>query len=298
MSEVRGEIALTFGCESAALIGVLHPGTAQAQTGVVIVVGGPQYRSGSHRQFVLLARALARHGVPVFRFDYRGMGDSDGPVVTFETVDRDISAAIDTLFAQVPSLTQVILWGLCDAASAGLFYAHQDKRVAGLVILNPWVRTEAGMARTYMKHYYLQRFLSREFWSKVVRGQFDIKASLRSLNDFINKMRGTSAAPVAGSNGSSVQVKASVPAALPDRMASAWEKFSGPVLLILSVNNDYVADEFRDVAQSSNRWRKLLQRSSTTRKDFPGANHTFSRRDWRDQVAEWTRVWIATHFSH
>ena len=31
MSDVRGEIALTFGCESAALIGVLHPGAAQAQ---------------------------------------------------------------------------------------------------------------------------------------------------------------------------------------------------------------------------------------------------------------------------
>jgi len=51
---------------------------AAADTGVLIVVGGPQYRVGSHRQFVMLARFLADHGVPCMRFDYRGMGDVSG----------------------------------------------------------------------------------------------------------------------------------------------------------------------------------------------------------------------------
>ncbi len=136
------------------LVGVLHPATATATVGVVIVVGGPQYRVGSHRQFVSLARALARAGIPALRFDYEGMGDSPGPQRSFEEVDEDLRAAVDTLFAQSPGLRSVVLWGLCDAASAALMYAPADPRVAGLVLLNPWVRTEAGLAQSYLENYY------------------------------------------------------------------------------------------------------------------------------------------------
>ena len=58
---------------------------ATASVGVVIVVGGAQYRVGSHRQFVGLARHLAAHGHPVLRFDFPGMGDSPGDWVGFES---------------------------------------------------------------------------------------------------------------------------------------------------------------------------------------------------------------------
>ena len=56
------ESVLMFGCEGEVLLGIVSEpsgGTVAPSAGVVIVVGGPQYRAGSHRQFVLLARALA-----------------------------------------------------------------------------------------------------------------------------------------------------------------------------------------------------------------------------------------------
>ena len=75
------ESALWIDCEGAAMLGVLtqppRP-TVTVRIGVLIVVGGPQYRVGSHRQFTLLARRLAAQGYPTLRFDYRGMGDSGG----------------------------------------------------------------------------------------------------------------------------------------------------------------------------------------------------------------------------
>jgi hypothetical protein len=50
------EEPLLFRCENARLVGILHRPAEQRTRGVLLVVGGPQYRVGSHRQFVLLAR--------------------------------------------------------------------------------------------------------------------------------------------------------------------------------------------------------------------------------------------------
>jgi exosortase A-associated hydrolase 1 len=290
---MSGEHAVHFGCAGETLIGVYHAAAGGARTGVLVIVGGPQYRVGSHRQFVLLARDLARHGIPVLRFDYRGMGDCGGSLGNFENISLDIRAALDQFATH--GVERVVLWGLCDAASAALFYAHTDPRVAGLVLLNPWVRTEAGMARAYMKHYYVQRLLSADLWKKILAGKFDVRASLRSLTDFAGKLRARPSAPAVPASPTAPTNAAATPP-LPERMAAGWEKFSGPVLLILSGNNDYVADEFRDLIGASRRWKKLLRRNGTTRRDYPEANHTFSRADWRNQVAQWTQTWIAQNF--
>ena len=138
------ESVLGFACEGEPLIGILAEPSdgAVADVGVLIIVGGPQYRVGSHRQFTLLARHLAANGFAALRFDYRSMGDSPGETRDFLAVDADIAAAIDALLAARPALKRVALWGLCDAASAALLYldSTRDPRVAGVALLNPWAR--------------------------------------------------------------------------------------------------------------------------------------------------------------
>ena len=58
-------------------------------TGVLVIVGGPQYRVGSHRQYVQLSRHLAEQGIASMRFDVRGMGDSPGVQRSFEEIDDE-----------------------------------------------------------------------------------------------------------------------------------------------------------------------------------------------------------------
>lgn len=71
------------------------------------------------------------------------MGDSGGAQRDFEAIALDIGAAIDALRQACPGVAKIVLWGLCDAASASLLHveATRDPRIAGLCLLNPWVRS-------------------------------------------------------------------------------------------------------------------------------------------------------------
>ncbi len=285
------ESACSFLCHDSWLYGIISmPKQAITSTkGVLIIVGGPQYRVGSHRQFTLLARHLAAKGIPVMRFDTRGMGDSEGEIRTFEEIDEDLNCAINQFFLEISSLQEIVIWGLCDAATAALFYAHHDKRVTGLVLLNPWVRTEYSVVKTYLKHYYYNRFTDRELWKKVYSGDFNYIATIRPLlrliyNSLINKNK-----PISFKQNISNQITNDSP--LPERMFNGLNRFKGKVLLI-TCGDDFTAQEFMDLIKESKKWQKLLESSSTEQFHLPNANHTFSRREWRDQVFNWTYDWI------
>lgn len=261
------------------LVGILTRPAEPRDTGIVIVVGGPQYRAGSHRQFVLLARALAAAGMPTLRFDVRGMGDSTGPMQPFDASPEDLACAIDALVAACPTVRQVVLWGLCDAASVILLYASStaDSRVAGMVLVNPWVRSQASHARTQLVHYYAKRLLARDFWKKLARRDVDLRDSAASV------ARHVATAATAGGRPDGRQFQ--------DRMAEGLRGFSGPVLLMLS-GQDLTAREFEDYARDNAAWRGLLDAPCITRADFDDADHTFSATAARERAETRTVQWL------
>jgi uncharacterized protein len=280
---MSAERAIVFDCEGSRLVGVLHESSAPATRGVLIVVGGPQYRVGSHRQFLLLGRSLAARGIPVLRFDYRGMGDSDGPAVSFEETGPDIRSAIDELFRRTAGLREVIIWGLCDAASAALLHVSSDRRVAGLVLLNPWVRQPHTEAKTHLRHYYLARMLDVAQLKRLVTGRIDV---IKSVRDFWRTARTS-----IGGLSSSQEDSSAAGGSFVTRMLRGLEGFHGKSLLILS-GGDMTAAEFKDEAARSRRWSDVLARSSVTRHDLAEANHTFSKAEWRNVVADRTMRWV------
>jgi exosortase A-associated hydrolase 1 len=291
---MHDEQALSFTCGQDRLVGVLSRPQAPGPRGVLVVVGGPQYRAGSHRQFTLLARHLANDGIPAMRFDYRGMGDSEGEAREFDDVGDDLRAAIDVFFAAVPTMREVVLWGLCDGASAVAMYAPGDARVTGLVLLNPWVRTADGIARATLKHYYLARLRDPDFWRKLVRGRFDMAGSLQSLAGLVRaamRPRTGDSAPGHATDSAPDDNRVPQREPLPDRMRAGLRAFPGRVLLVVS-GADLTAREFCDVADADRHWKRLLAAQRVTRRDIDKADHTFSRRAWRDQVAAWTSEWV------
>jgi exosortase A-associated hydrolase 1 len=249
--------------------------------GVIIIVGGPQYRAGSHRQFTLLARHLAANGIAALRFDYRSMGDSPGEMRDFLGVDADIKAAIDALLAARPALKRVALWGLCDAASAALLYleSSRDARVAGVAMLNPWVRSVATLAQTHVKHYYWRRLREKDFWIKLLKGGIGAKA----LHGLASNLRLAHSASEAISGSRSFQ----------DRMAAGLRGFDGPALLVLS-GDDYTAREFGVHATSSAAWSGLLERPMLQTHELPTADHTFSAIKDQDAQSRIFLTWLRT----
>lgn len=282
------EHPLRFRCHDCWLYGILSVPLQSSKRGILIVVGGPQYRVGSHRQFTLLARFLADHNIPAFRFDYRGMGDSDGVIRTFENIEDDLKGAIDQFFLNIPSLNEVVIWGLCDAASAALFYAYKDHRVTGLVLVNPWVRTESGVAKAYLKHYYTSRLLNGAFWGKIIRGDFKLFDSFKFLFQSIKRSLIRKAEVTNNKTKQSSNCNLILP--LPDRMLESLKRFTGKTFIITS-GDDLTAKEFLDLIDTVKSWRQILSIKKVEFAHLKDANHTFSSRQWRDQVAAWTTDW-------
>lgn len=282
------EQALAFECEGKRLIGIIARPERSHQTGVVIVVGGPQYRAGSHRQFVLLARALANKGIASLRFDYRGMGDSEGALRTFEKIDSDIKSAIDVLMTHVEEVEQVVLWGLCDGVSAALYYAHTDPRVRGLMLLNPWVHSEAGAARARLRHYYVERLLSLSFWAKLLRGKLRLNASLADLTESARQARGMGTE--SNQTNAHLNDRQGTPGYI-DRMQQGLKKFKGPVHFVLS-EKDLTAQEFIALMHHDKAWRVVCKQHKVEVTMFQDANHTFAKSAWREQVETKTIDWM------
>ena len=134
----RGQLRkhFTFDVGGASCTGTLDE--ARGKTALLIVSGGNEIRSGAHGGQAALARQVAEAGFPVFRYDRRGIGDSEGNNLGFEESRADIAAALSAFRAAAPDVERVVAFGNCDAATA-LACFHHEMPIDALVLANPWV---------------------------------------------------------------------------------------------------------------------------------------------------------------
>jgi exosortase A-associated hydrolase 1 len=130
---------IAFDCESERLAGTLDEG--DKPTGLLIVSGGNEIRSGAHAGQAAIAAHFAALGYPVLRYDRRGVGDSEGENGGFETSGPDIAAAVAAFHREVPALTRIVAFGNCDAATALALHCAD---IDALILANPWVIEAAG----------------------------------------------------------------------------------------------------------------------------------------------------------
>ena len=150
------------------------------------------------------------------------------------------------------------------------------------MLLNPWVRSDAGLAKTRIKHYYGQHLLEREFWKRLTSGRVDVAHAVASFAR--NVMSASSNRP-----------RAARGATFQEQMAEGLATFTGPVLLILS-GRDLTATEFLEHVQANKVWMDLLGRPNLSRHDLPDADHTFSSERSRQEIEVRTLEWLSQSF--
>ncbi|TFW35381.1 hydrolase 1, exosortase A system-associated [Massilia horti] len=255
--------ALSFFCKGSSLVGIIDVPERPLQRGLLVLADAPQYRVGGHRQFTLLSRALAVRGIPVMRFDRRGMGDSEGEPRASDTVDEDVRSALKEFFAHMPEMKEVVILGLGDGATAAALYAPQDERVRGLVLLNPQMRKTHGSVHHSLGHHYLARLGEVAFWKKIAAGKVDLAASAAALRQNVREHRQT----------------------LPRRLIASLAGFSGQVLVVLGGADPAAQEATRLLARHHVRCRRV---------EIPEADHAFASRAWREQVAATSANWIVS----
>ena len=178
---------LSFACEGAALTASLDE--AAGSTGLLIVSGGNEIRSGAHRGMAMLAARIAEAGHAVFRFDRRGIGDSEGANGGYTSSGPDITAALAAFRLAAPHIRRVVAFGNCDAASALLL--HQPLALDALILANPWTYEDAEdqdadepalPPASAIRARYLSRLKDPKSLLRLVRGEIDLGKLFRGLS--------------------------------------------------------------------------------------------------------------------
>lgn len=198
--------------EGLTLRGILHHPAVMAQgaPAVLWLSAGQKVRQGAWRMNVVIARRLAAAGVPVLRFDYQGIGDSEGDdrhgqfVMDFYGFIQtggfkgDVAAAASYLRSRVGP-QRLIVGGLCGGAISALFASPMLDEVASLLLVDlpvtissaarqryledhpeELVRARPGEAETVMA-LYLRRLTDPEAWRRLLSGETNYQLLVETL---------------------------------------------------------------------------------------------------------------------
>jgi exosortase A-associated hydrolase 1 len=170
---------LTFECVDTVLAGTLD--TAAGASGLLLVTGGNEVRSGAFSGQAALAARIAAAGFPVFRFDRRGVGDSGGENKGFRKSVRDIECALAAFRVIAPQVNHVVGFGNCDAASALMLAKGAD--CDALVLSNPWTieNDDAAPPPAAVRARYAEKLRNPREVARLLTGGVDIGKLARGL---------------------------------------------------------------------------------------------------------------------
>ena len=175
-----------FDCEGDTLAGTLDD--ADGSTGLLIVSGGNEIRSGAHSGMARLAASIATERFPVFRYDRRGVGDSGGENQGYLASQDDIAAAANEFKSLRPAIKRIVAFGNCDAATAIILFGHVAD-CEHLILANPWVfedtqiddQASTSPTPSAVRARYWERLKNPRTFIDLFRGQINFGKLLRGL---------------------------------------------------------------------------------------------------------------------
>jgi pimeloyl-ACP methyl ester carboxylesterase len=297
------------------LFGILHipKERASGDTAIVILSPGIKSRVAPHRLYVKMAREFVAAGFPVFRFDFYGLGDSEGEVDVEQTADlygsiqvgryvEDTIAALDWLEAE-HGLRKFILSGLCGGAITGLLAGAQDRRVDSIIGLGIPVILDSnkfrGMASQFLTSKeldewrlgYLKNLLNVQSWIRLLTFKSDYRALFRSFGNPVRKLFGKS-------QGEKPQAPAPLADNFNDLFPGAFEAFVATPrkILLLFGESDRLLFEFEEKFLGRHGPRFEQYRGLYDVQLVSGARHIFELPEQLDEMLGKASAWLEKHY--
>jgi uncharacterized protein len=315
MSMNATQIPVTFpNADGLRLFGILHQPSAPREPGVAILLLSPgvKMRVAPHRLYNKMAERFVALGYPVLRFDFNGLGDSEGDIDEALLADfygsvqvgryvADTVAAMDWM-QRAHGIERFIAAGLCGGALTGLLAAQRDRRIVSLLGLGIPVimdgtqidfskyMTDAQLAGTragYLRKFKLWEPDVWKSWMRFFSGQSHYSLITRSIvKPLAKRLR---PAPPAAAPAAAPEPDNTNPHFAP--AFAAMLSTSRPIFLAFG-EADRLQYEF-DV--------KFVQRNGPFLGRHPGgyethltkdANHVFSLASWQQDMLDHCCRWI------
>ncbi len=308
------------------LVGIVHrPAHGSGDTAVVLLSPGVKTRVAPHRLYNKLTETLVAQGYWVFRFDFYGLGDSEGEVherlladlygsVALGRYVDDTRDALDWMQRHYP-VQRFVVGGLCGGSITGLLATRGDRRVVGLIGLGLPITVEGSgvdkvaqmtagqLAR--IRTGYLRKLADPRAWARLLTFQTDVRLLKRAFR----RETAPTSAPAPASTSASAPAPASAPA------GPAASPAAAPPMSNL---NPYFAPAFFEAADRGMRMLLIFSEMDRLWWEFeekflrahpgvleryadrvqvsvvPEANHIFTLEPWQADVQRRLAAWLAS----
>ncbi len=296
------------------LFGILHTPAGQRPGDLVMLLLSPgvKMRVGPQRLYLELTETLLQLGISVLRFDFHGLGDSEGTlgedqlrdVYNHIEVGRYVDDTVDAMdwMQQAYGSRRFLLSGLCGGAITGLLTGERDPRVAGLIGLGitPVLAARSADTSRYMtvgqleasQQMYLRRLLKPEAWLRLLTFKADYKLIRKMVAHWLRRRVATPA-------------PAAAPAPPPSEDDNANPLFPPaffkmlstrrPMLLVFG-GTDRLHFEYQEKFVSRHGERLAAMPALVDVMVIEGANHVLSLREWQQQLFDTSTAWVRRHF--
>jgi pimeloyl-ACP methyl ester carboxylesterase len=295
------------------LHGMLHAPDPAVARGVCILMLSPgiKGRVGPHRLYLKMAERLVPLGFHLLRFDFYGLGDSEGELGEdvladmYNTIQggryaEDTIAAMDWIAANC-GIRRFVGSGLCGGSITALHAAARDDRVEALlgiglpVVLDGgeanWGRFLTRQQKQQERRGLVTRMFRPRSWWRFLSGQSDYRVIGRVLPQLVGLR-----SPFRS------RAKAATAAQAPDDtnplFAPAFLQLLArgrPALLVYS-GGDRLLAQFEEKFESRHREQIGADRRGYRVHEIPNANHIMSSREWVAELCEVSAAWLSRTF--
>lgn len=294
------------------LFGTLHrPANPRAGAPAVVLLSpGVKMRVGPGRLYVPLTEMLNAQGYTVLRFDFFGLGDSEGEL--HESMLADVYNNIevgryvsDTLCAlrwlrEAHGFDKFLLGGLCGGAITALLTAEREERVTGLLSLGMTVTLASNAAAPAkfmtsqqldsMRLGYIRKLLRPGSWLRLLTFRSDYTVIWYSFKNMVARKKPQAAKAVVAD--APLEQRGNANPLFPPAFFSFLQR-GGRALMLFSGKDRLQAEYVEKFATPYA--AQLTPFAPQVREHVvENANHVLSFPEWQREMVDVSRSWIAS----